>query len=191
MNNQNLATSSTSEEERTLGRRELLKALTAGGGAIAASAMLSGQWVKPVVEAGVLPAHAQGSLLVYFGNPPNPVTTTNSDTGTQGEVSPSGVSAILVVVNPATGIANVKANNYDKNTSLEINLNIDGTSSDSFSITEQCPDTGAKTPAAWQIVDYTLNDPSITIESLGKRNWLVSAPLGGGTLPPLECTSPD
>jgi hypothetical protein len=47
----------TSEE--TLGRRQLLKALAATTGAIAASSMLPGEWAKPVVEAGVLPAHAQ------------------------------------------------------------------------------------------------------------------------------------
>jgi hypothetical protein len=47
----------TSEE--TLGRRQLLKALAATTGAIAAASMLPGEWAKPVVEAGVLPAHAQ------------------------------------------------------------------------------------------------------------------------------------
>ena len=45
------------------GRRELLKALAAGGGAIATSILLPGQWVKPVIEAGLLPAHAQASSM--------------------------------------------------------------------------------------------------------------------------------
>jgi len=45
--------------EATLSRRRLLKALAATGGAVSASSLLPGKWVKPVVEAGVLPAHAQ------------------------------------------------------------------------------------------------------------------------------------
>jgi hypothetical protein len=47
--------------EKTLGRRELLKALAAAGGAVTASSLLPGEWAKPVVEVGVLPAHAQVS----------------------------------------------------------------------------------------------------------------------------------
>lgn len=47
------------------GRRELLKAMVASSGAVAASMILPDQWVKPVVEVGVLPAHAQTSSLEY------------------------------------------------------------------------------------------------------------------------------
>ncbi|GAB4425848.1 MAG: hypothetical protein Kow0031_05510 [Anaerolineae bacterium] len=50
-------------EVKKLGRRELLKALAATGGAITAATVLPGEWSKPVVEAGVLPAHAQSSLF--------------------------------------------------------------------------------------------------------------------------------
>ncbi len=49
--------------ESTVGRRELLKALAAGGAAITAAGFLPGKWAEPVVEAGVLPAHAQTSDL--------------------------------------------------------------------------------------------------------------------------------
>jgi len=56
-----------------LSRRELLKVLAAGGGALAAAAFLPGKWVRPLVSSGVLPAHAQStteppiifSLAVY------------------------------------------------------------------------------------------------------------------------------
>ncbi len=51
----------TSPQE-TLGRRQLLKAIAATGGAVAASTLLPGEWAKPVVEVGVLPAHAQTSV---------------------------------------------------------------------------------------------------------------------------------
>ena len=46
-----------------LSRREVLKALATVGGAAAASALLPEKWVQPVVEAGVVPVHAQSSLL--------------------------------------------------------------------------------------------------------------------------------
>ena len=51
-----------SEKDQSLSRRELLKALAATAGATAAAAFLPGSWVKPVVKAGVLPAHAQGTM---------------------------------------------------------------------------------------------------------------------------------
>jgi hypothetical protein len=46
-------------QEKRLGRRALLKALAASGGAVTAAMLLPGEWAKPVVEVGVLPAHAQ------------------------------------------------------------------------------------------------------------------------------------
>ncbi len=56
--------SEVSEEERqgmTVSRRQLLKALIAGGGGIAASTLLRRGWIRPIIEMGVLPAHAQAS----------------------------------------------------------------------------------------------------------------------------------
>ena len=49
--------------EGTLSRRELIKALVAAGGGVAASALLPHSWSAPVVEAAELPAHAQQSPL--------------------------------------------------------------------------------------------------------------------------------
>jgi hypothetical protein len=57
----NDAASQEQAPEETLGRRQLLKALAATGGAAAAASLLPGKWAKPVIEAGVLPAHAQVS----------------------------------------------------------------------------------------------------------------------------------
>ncbi|GEM_PF-6431708 len=44
--------------EQTMGRRELLKAIAATSGAVIAASMLPSQWTKPIIDAGVLPAHA-------------------------------------------------------------------------------------------------------------------------------------
>lgn len=46
-------------DEMLLSRRHLLKAIAATGGAVAASTLLPGEWVKPIVNVGILPAHAQ------------------------------------------------------------------------------------------------------------------------------------
>ena len=63
------------EEEppkKTLSRRQLLKTLAATGGAVSASSLLPGKWVKPVVEVGLLPAHAQVTPTVTPTLTPTP-----------------------------------------------------------------------------------------------------------------------
>ena len=45
--------------EATLSRRRLFKILAASSGALVTSAILPAEWVEPVVETGILPAHAQ------------------------------------------------------------------------------------------------------------------------------------
>jgi hypothetical protein len=56
---------------RPMGRRQLLKALVAAGGAVAVSTLLPSRWIKPAVEVGVLPAHAQVSVT----DTPTPTNT--------------------------------------------------------------------------------------------------------------------
>ena len=67
-------TSKSPGAQTTLSRRRLLQAIAAAGGAVTASTLLPGEWLKPVVEAGVLPAHAQVTGVVYtirgVTNPP-------------------------------------------------------------------------------------------------------------------------
>jgi hypothetical protein len=46
------------EESVQESRRRLLKIIVATGGAAAVSTVLPGTWLKPVIETGVLPAHA-------------------------------------------------------------------------------------------------------------------------------------
>ena len=52
-------------EPKNVSRRNLLKTLAAGGGAVAITTMLPGKWIKPIARIGVLPAHAQCSVPVH------------------------------------------------------------------------------------------------------------------------------
>jgi hypothetical protein len=61
--------------KETLSRRQLLKALAATGGAVSASSLLPGKWVKPVVEVGLLPAHAQVTPTPMLTPTPTPTPT--------------------------------------------------------------------------------------------------------------------
>ena len=58
----------TPEDNKALSRREVLKTLAAAGSAIGAAAFLPAKWAKPVIEAGVLPAHAQGTRMLEIFN---------------------------------------------------------------------------------------------------------------------------
>jgi hypothetical protein len=90
--------------EKTLGRRELLKALAAAGGAVTASSLLPGEWAKPVVEVGVLPAHAQ----VSDGQGPGPgpllsITTCSTANINGGPIGPSSTLVTYAIISPAEG----------------------------------------------------------------------------------------
>jgi hypothetical protein len=52
-----------STRQRLLSRREVLKALATIGGAAGAGMLLPERWTRPAVEAGVLPVHAQSSVI--------------------------------------------------------------------------------------------------------------------------------
>jgi hypothetical protein len=80
-------------QEQAAGRRRLLKALIASGGAVAASTLLPNKWSKPTIEVGVLPVHAQATAVP----PPTPTpvlaaivgcTAYNAATGS-GSIGPT------------------------------------------------------------------------------------------------------
>ena len=56
-------------------RREALKSILAVTGGLAAAAFLPARWVKPVVNTGTIPAHAQasavqvGKITIYHDEP--------------------------------------------------------------------------------------------------------------------------
>ena len=47
--------------------RKLLKSIALGGGAIAVGKTLPQSWTRPVVESVMLPAHAQASVINFYG----------------------------------------------------------------------------------------------------------------------------
>lgn len=52
--------------QKMVGRRDALKMLAASAGAVLGAAALPGEWMKPVVETGVLPVHAQASASIVL-----------------------------------------------------------------------------------------------------------------------------
>ena len=76
--------------EIPVGRRQLLKALAAAGGAVTLAG-LPGRWVRPVVETGLLPAHAQSSQFALVNldrvlSRTNGIPTTCSSNNATGNV---------------------------------------------------------------------------------------------------------
>lgn len=49
------------EQDNQVSRRRLLKLMAITGGTIATSQLIPGEWVRPVINIGTLPAHAAGS----------------------------------------------------------------------------------------------------------------------------------
>jgi len=54
--------------QQAVSRRELLKIMSATGGVLAASAFIPNTWLSPMVEIGVLPAHAQATAEITISN---------------------------------------------------------------------------------------------------------------------------
>jgi hypothetical protein len=61
-------------------RRRVLQILTVGG--LTATILIPSRWIKPVVEAVVVPAHAAASPTPLRGTTKTTVTTTSSTTMT-------------------------------------------------------------------------------------------------------------
>jgi hypothetical protein len=84
----------TTKISKKLGRRDMLKVMTAGMGGLVVSAFLPNKWVKPVVNVGVSPVHAQASIttgtitgVVYQGNPA-PFDKSNTGKNLSGSWNP-------------------------------------------------------------------------------------------------------
>jgi hypothetical protein len=53
---------SNRNEVQSAARRRILKRLAAGGSVLVTGHLFAQQWVKPVVESVILPAHAQATV---------------------------------------------------------------------------------------------------------------------------------
>ncbi|NOY16672.1 MAG: hypothetical protein GXP23_07075 [Gammaproteobacteria bacterium] len=60
-------------------RRNLLKTIAAGSGAIITGKALPDSWARPVIDSVLLPVHAQTSGGPYGGTSNNPITMNDSD----------------------------------------------------------------------------------------------------------------
>ncbi len=107
-NVQNVQSEESAESnQKTMGRRQVLKAITATSGAVIASQVLPNAWTKPLIEGGILPAHAATSAT----NTPQPgATATNTPqsptatpTSTQFRIFNEGVKQVGAVNNCDTG----------------------------------------------------------------------------------------
>jgi hypothetical protein len=68
------------ETPQVISRRKLLRILGTTGGSLVVSAFMPSQWVKPLIEVGYLPAHAQSSTIsptprATSTTQPSPTTT--------------------------------------------------------------------------------------------------------------------
>jgi len=66
-----------------------LKVLIASGAGLTASSLVPPQWTKPLVNTGVMPVHAQTSVLVYY------LAATDSGTQYQGNITINSVQAFV------------------------------------------------------------------------------------------------
>jgi hypothetical protein len=64
-------------------RRRLIKTFFGAAAVTGTAAMLPQRWTRPLVEAVVLPAHAQASLIMFGGAGLVPVAIASIDTGTR------------------------------------------------------------------------------------------------------------
>jgi hypothetical protein len=80
-------------------RRRLLKVLVAAGGSVAASTLLPGKWVKPILRVGVLPVHAQTS------QPATPFIASTTINTSYGDGCVTDLSA---TISPATAGVQMK-----------------------------------------------------------------------------------
>jgi hypothetical protein len=191
-------------------RRNLLKSIAAGSGAVIAGKSLPESWSKPVVDSVMLPAHAQTSMLYYYERNTQQTVAIwleklNSDRNLLTEVMDTVVSRAeaqpgfndqtdwCVEVNGNVATITVVNNNSDAMWKGDIPT--DGTLGTPLpNIQENCDRPPRTVGGQLSIVNYTYGDPTMTIMAgPGGSGWQVTlpiAPTGCGDLDPLgECNS--
>lgn len=161
-------------------RRQLLKALAATSGAVVA-AQLPTEWAKPVVEVGILPAHAQASAVVTLSNLQKTFTGLNDCTTSQGSGSSNIVSFDYndPLGNLAEGSTVLFTTNFMTSVPAELDIfNLPGVTvvGDAFQGTisiQLCTRFGDNTTATNQVQIRNAQGQLSNIETI-----TVSAPLG-------------
>jgi len=146
---------STNDNDCNESRRRLIKTLFGGAAVTGTAALLPQRWTRPLVEAAVLPAHAQASLLMFGGAGLVPVGIASIDNGTRvarwmdkvidtvvpvAEAAPSSATVCATLSGDMLTITFQGSNNNGRH---EGTLNINGTPG-SMPITENiCGETKA------------------------------------------------
>ena len=88
-------------------RRKLLKSIAAGSGAIVAGKSLPDKWTAPIVDAVLLPSHAQTSPSPPTGCPYAYTIAVSDDEGSypDGSTLPPGLYQLQVQVSPQAAIS--------------------------------------------------------------------------------------
>lgn len=139
------------ETKETLSRRRLLKALAATGGAVAGASLLPGEWVKPVIEAGVLPAHAQVTPEPEPTEPPlgtgDLQVTLTWNTGFGGcEPNPTGATDVDLYAIEPSGTVVYWANQIGDTATLVVD-NMDGCGPENIFVP-----FGGAAPGTYQVI---------------------------------------
>jgi hypothetical protein len=114
-------TPETQVEQQELSRRQLLKIMSATGGVLATSAFLPNKWLSPMVEIGLLPAHAQatGDLTISDLQYTSGVTMTGPK-GARDFIQGSPYTGNLKFSDPSAGL---------NNSTCQVNMTQQGSSS--------------------------------------------------------------
>lgn len=128
----------TSNKNCSDSRRRLLKTLFGAAAVTGTAAMLPQQWTRPLVEAVVLPVHAQASVLMFGGADLSPLVSTG-DTGSHmaqwmgkivgtvvpvAQAAPSAVTICAILSGNLLTVTLQGSNNHGQHQGT---LNTDGT----------------------------------------------------------------
>ncbi len=91
-----------SQSSTRTSRRKLLKSLAGAGGVAATAKAVPPSWTQPMVDAGIVPAHAQGTVGCQNAGEGNNSFTVPMGTPTTFDV-PDGVCEVFVTVSGAQG----------------------------------------------------------------------------------------
>ncbi|MFW2440424.1 MAG: hypothetical protein ACN4GR_13770 [Arenicellales bacterium] len=191
-------------------RRKLLKSIAAGSGAVIAGKSLPESWTRPVVDSVMLPAHAQTSPALpvsFFGASVIPATLASLDNQSspfdslvptahaQGGPGPNrrfAVQALLQGVDSyAVSINNLAATIQGGGDVVRSGtLNIDGTPSTLTVTDNPCPVAGARDFTNSYIRSVGDTEIDVVITNVNGTEISLVVPVGGGSMPPLQCGFP-